>query len=98
MDTFVMHVLHELDNSQENRVAVETMNEDIASDTDVLSGIEAIEWDVGNTIELAQAYVLNQPLEGIFTPEDGLRHGTAFPNLSQPYMGRLVVPPCEKGL
>ncbi|MCL2404705.1 MAG: spore coat associated protein CotJA [Defluviitaleaceae bacterium] len=36
-------------------------------------------------MELAQAYVRAQPLEGVFSPEEGLRMGTAFPNLSQPY-------------
>ena len=39
-------------------------------------------------LELAQAYVMPQPLEGVFPPEEGLRMGTAFPNLSQPYCGR----------
>ena len=39
-------------------------------------------------MELAQAYVRAQPLEGVFLPEEGLRMGTAFPNLSQPYGGR----------
>ena len=39
-------------------------------------------------MELAQAYVRAQPLEGVFSPEEGLRMGTAFPNLSQPYSGR----------
>ncbi|MCL2378416.1 MAG: spore coat associated protein CotJA [Defluviitaleaceae bacterium] len=39
-------------------------------------------------MELAQAYVRAQPLEGIYPPEEGLRMGTAFPNLSQPYIGR----------
>jgi len=37
-------------------------------------------------MELAQAYVRAQPLEGVFSPEEGLRMGTAFPNLSQPYV------------
>jgi len=37
-------------------------------------------------MELAQAYVRDQPLEGIYPPEEGLRMGTAFPNLSQPYV------------
>ena len=36
-------------------------------------------------MELAQAYVHAQPLEGVYPPEEGLRMGTAFPNLSQPY-------------
>lgn len=39
-------------------------------------------------MELAQAYVRPQPLENIFSPEEGLRNGTAFPNLWQPYKGR----------
>ena len=39
-------------------------------------------------MELAQAYVRAQPLEGVFPPEEGLRMGTIFPNLSQPYGGR----------
>ena len=46
------------------------------------------------TMELAQAYVRPQPLGKVFSPEEGLRHGTAFPNLSQPYMGRMQVTPC----
>ena len=39
-------------------------------------------------MELAQAYVRAQPLDGVFPPEEGLRMGTAFPNLSMPYRGR----------
>ena len=39
-------------------------------------------------MELAQAYVCPQNLEGIFPPEEGLRMGTIFPNLSKPYQGR----------
>ena len=39
-------------------------------------------------MELAQAYVRAQPLEGVFPPEEGLRMGTAFPNLSMPYTRR----------
>ncbi|MDR0273596.1 MAG: spore coat associated protein CotJA [Clostridiales bacterium] len=39
-------------------------------------------------MELAQAYVCPQKLEGIFPPEEGLRMGTIFPGLSQPYAGR----------
>ena len=39
-------------------------------------------------MQLAQAYVRPQPLEGVFTPAEGLLRGTAFPNLSQPYRGR----------
>ena len=39
-------------------------------------------------MELAQAYVRAQPLDGVFPPEEGLRMGTVFPNLSQPYSGR----------
>jgi hypothetical protein len=37
--------------------------------------------------QLAQAYVPRQPLTEIFSPEEGLRRGTAFPNLYQPYHG-----------
>ena len=36
-------------------------------------------------MELAQAYVRAQPLTSIFAPEESLRKGTVFPNLSQPY-------------
>ena len=36
-------------------------------------------------MELAQAYVRPQPLDEIFSPKEGLRHGTAFPNLYMPY-------------
>jgi len=39
-------------------------------------------------MELAQAYVRAQPLNEVFPPEEGLRMGTAFPNLSIPYAGR----------
>jgi len=39
-------------------------------------------------MELAEAYVRAQVLEGIFPPEDGLKMGTAFPNLLMPYYGR----------
>ena len=39
-------------------------------------------------MELAQAYVRAQQLESVFPPEEGLKMGTAFPNLSQPYNGR----------
>ena len=45
-------------------------------------------------MQLAQAYVRPQPLECVFSPAEGLRHGTAFPNLSQPYMGRVSWKPC----
>ena len=48
----------------------------------------------GMHMELAQAYVRPQPLDGVFTPEEGLRHGTAFPNLSMPYKGRIPCTPC----
>ena len=39
-------------------------------------------------MELAEAYVRAQVLEGVFPPEDGLKMGTAFPNLFMPYCGR----------
>jgi len=39
-------------------------------------------------MELAQAYVRSQPLDGVFPPEEGLVKGTAFPNLFKPYSGR----------
>jgi hypothetical protein len=38
----------------------------------------------GGGTELAEAYVNAQPLESIYPPEDGLRMGTAFPNLLLP--------------
>jgi len=41
-------------------------------------------------MELAQAYVRPQPLDGVFSPEEGLRHGTAFPNLYMPYVANNV--------
>ena len=44
---------------------------------------------------LAQAFVRVQPLESIFPPEEGLRNGTAFPNLHQPYGGWMKMPWCE---
>ena len=50
--------------------------------------------DFPDFMELAQAYVRPQPLEGVFSPEEGLKHGTAFPNLSQPYKGRMLWKPC----
>jgi len=67
-----------------------TLHEDVAVDVQppMMPEPRNTEW------ELAQAYVRPQPLEGIFSPEEGLRHGTAFPNLSQPYRGRMVVEPC----
>ena len=40
-------------------------------------------------MELAQAYVCPQRLEGIFAPVEGLQMGTLFPNLSRPYQGRI---------
>ena len=40
-------------------------------------------------MELAQAYVREQPLEGVFPPAEGLMMGTVFPNLSKPYVGRM---------
>ena len=43
---------------------------------------------------LAMAYVPNQPLDNIYSPEEGLLMGTAFPNLSQPYKGWRRMPEC----
>lgn len=40
-------------------------------------------------MELAQAYVRHQPLEGVFPPEESLKKGTVFPNLSNLQWGRL---------
>jgi len=82
-EIFTMHILHE---QQDDEEAVEEVNE-----TDE---IEFVEWDCYR--DLAQAYICSQPLEEVFSPAQGLQHGTAFPNLFQPYMGRLVVPPCAK--
>ena len=39
-------------------------------------------------MELAQAYVRHQPLEGVFPPEESLKMGTVFPNLSNLQWGR----------
>ena len=36
---------------------------------------------------LAMAYVLNQPFENLYTPEDGFRAGTIFKDLNLPYGG-----------
>ena len=36
-------------------------------------------------LRLAEAFVPSQPLDSIFTPEESLLMGTAFPNLSRPY-------------
>jgi hypothetical protein len=41
-------------------------------------------------LRLAEAYVRPQPLEGFFSPEEGLAKGTVFPNLYKPYMGRVA--------
>jgi len=38
-------------------------------------------------MELGQAYVRPQGMERIFPPEEGLRKGTIFPGLYQPYTG-----------
>lgn len=48
-------------------------------------------------MELAQAYVCPQRLDGLFSPEEGLRAGTIFPELSQPYEGRpgIGLPVCR---
>ena len=45
-------------------------------------------------MELAEAYVRAQPLDCIYPPEEGLRMGTAFPNLSRPYKGWRQLPEC----
>jgi hypothetical protein len=36
-------------------------------------------------IQLARAYVPDQPYVGLFPPSEGLRKGTIFPNLYIPY-------------
>lgn len=38
-------------------------------------------------LELAQAYVPDQPYERTFSPEEGLKKGTIFPSLFRPYKG-----------
>lgn len=45
-------------------------------------------------MELAEAYVRVQPLDCIYSPEEGLRMGTVFPNLSKPYKGWCKHPAC----
>jgi hypothetical protein len=49
----------------------------------------------GKDMELAQAYVRSQHFGAVFPPEEGLCKGTAFPCLSQPYMGWIKIPVCE---
>lgn len=45
-------------------------------------------------MELAEAYVRDQPLDCMYPPEEGLMMGTAFPNLSKPYKGWCKRPAC----
>ena len=45
-------------------------------------------------MELAEAYVRDQPLDCIYPPEEGLKRGTVFPNLSKPYKGWINIPEC----
>ena len=45
-------------------------------------------------LQLARAYVISQPLESLYSPEEGLLMGTAFPNLSNPYKGWRRMPEC----
>ena len=72
-DVYTMHVLHEGENEPEPAPMPEPAPEPVCDCPQM---------------ELAQAYVRPQPIEGIFPLEDGLRMGTVFPNLSRPYVGR----------
>ena len=69
-----IYVLHELHESQEDSAPEPT-----------IAAMPIEEPCPYLDMELAQAYVRPQPLEGIFPPEEGIRMGTVFPNLSQPY-------------
>jgi len=100
-EIFTMHILHEQQDEKAKKVVIDKVNEiDKFDETDDINEINAndeiefVEWDCCR--DLAQAYICHQPLEEVFSPAQGLQHGTAFPNLYQPYMGRLVVPPCTK--
>ena len=91
-EIFTMHILHE--QPDENEKNKKNIDVDINEMDDDIKFVEFVEWDCFH--ELAQAYIYSQPLKEVFSPTQGLKHGTAFPNLFQPYMGRLVVPPCAK--
>ena len=39
-----------------------------------------------NKMRLARAVVPKQKLESLFSPEQGLKHGTIFPELHMPYV------------
>ncbi|MDR1665092.1 MAG: spore coat associated protein CotJA [Clostridiales bacterium] len=45
-------------------------------------------------MELAEAFVRPQPLDSIYPPEECLKTGTVFPNLSRIYMGWSKRPCC----
>jgi hypothetical protein len=96
-EIFTMHILHEQHRTEREELGKVDKADEVNEPNelhDELHEIEFVEWDCCR--ELAQAYICHQPLEEVFSPIQGLQHGTAFPNLFQPYMGRLVVPPCAK--
>ena len=43
------------------------------------------QYPVPPNLQLARAYVLNQPYTQIFPPEEALYQGTLFPELVRPY-------------
>ena len=79
------YILHELqgDGFQETEPEEATPNPITPEMTHETEG-PSPNWEM----ELAQAYVRAQILDGVFPPEEGLRMGTVFPSLSRPYDGR----------
>jgi hypothetical protein len=73
-DVYTMHMLHEHEDDGGDWIA--HVEPELNDDDDCME------------MELAQAYVRMQPLESIFSPEESLRMGTVFPNLSMPYVSR----------
>jgi len=79
-ELYAMHMLNDQPDDRDNDPIEVAQN--------ISNSVDSGRRNETREMELAQAYVLEQPLEGIFPPEEGLRMGTAFPNLSMPYMGR----------
>lgn len=94
-EVFAMHTLPTL---AENKTFAERQSHVCASDWE---GVERAVWKEESSMngslntacclcarmKLAEAYVPDQPLDCLYPPEDGLRMGTVFPNLSRPYGG-----------
>jgi len=97
-EMYILHELHELnppDDEEAGKDGFEETNNETEPEADPPPELpqplvfEPIEEPGPNwEMELAQAYVRAQPLDGIFSPEEGLLAGTAFPNLLKPYTGR----------